>query len=195
MDDLEITNLNNFKKSYRKNYTELLKEFFNEKKEIWAFHPDSDMYVFSNQGRVKNLSTGNILKTTANKNGYLALSIKTLKKGKKYIILHRCVLEAFVPFLGNDVDYFEANHIDGNKKNNHLSNLNWLSRKENLLHSKYNGLNKRKKLSDNDIKEILKEVTEKNYKEVAKKFNISRQYCKQLIKGEVARTINGGTNV
>lgn len=50
------------------------------------------------------------------------------------VAVHRIVAKAFIP---NKYDKIEVNHIDGKKENNEVSNLEWVSRKENINHSIY----------------------------------------------------------
>ena len=58
----------------------------------------------------------------------------TLQDGsKKTFRVHRLVLMAFAPI--ENMQNLEVNHIDGNKKNNSLSNLEWVTSSENKLHA------------------------------------------------------------
>lgn len=101
------------------------------------------LYHISNYGRIKSLKkqyrngTGGlivldkrILKQTLNKKGYLRIRITD--GNKKYTFrVHRLVAEAFVP---NPKNKPEVNHINEIKTDNNFRNLNWLTRKENMLH-------------------------------------------------------------
>ena len=63
--------------------------------------------------------------------GYLQVSLWKENKGIQQYI-HRIVAEAFIP---NPYRLKEVNHLDGNKQNNHLSNLEWVSRTGNAQHA------------------------------------------------------------
>ena len=71
-----------------------------------------------------------IKKPTVNKCGYYQTVL--YKKGKKRnVLVHRLVAEAFLPNLNNKPT---INHIDGNKLNNKLDNLEWATYTEQLIH-------------------------------------------------------------
>lgn len=97
----------------------------------WKIIRGFENYQVSSDGEVKN-SEGKILKPFKAGSGYLQVHLfKDEKRHKKYV--HRLVPEAFLlDKAGNEV-----NHIDGDKHNNSVSNLEWCSRKHNLIHSYY----------------------------------------------------------
>lgn len=72
-----------------------------------------------------------VMTPTDNGNGYLIVSLKKLGR-RKSCYVHRLVAEHFVE---NKFDKKYVNHIDGNKKNNNASNLEWVTQRENVLHS------------------------------------------------------------
>lgn len=67
---------------------------------------------------------------------YLKVSM-VIQGKKKYPNVHRLVAEAFIP---NPEKKSQVNHKDCNKLNNHVSNLEWVTPKENMRHAKQNGL-------------------------------------------------------
>ena len=77
-------------------------------------------------------------KTTPSKNGYEYVNLKAngIVKNKR---VHRIVAEAFIP---NPNNYPDVNHIDGNKLNNCVWNLEWCSKKWNSQHAFNNNLSK-----------------------------------------------------
>lgn len=103
--------------------------------EIWKdIKGFEGIYQISNKGRLKSFksdSAGRILSIKNSKGGYL--SVVLCYKGKrKSVKIHRLVAEAFVP---NPHNKPEVNHIDGNKQNPCAENLEWVDRRENVLHA------------------------------------------------------------
>ena len=117
-------------------------ELYNEE---WRDIKDYPAYEVSNFGRVRKkdrpvtqfghkehytrVMKGRVLKTGILNSGYLVVWLCDGGK-KKAVTVHRLVAVAFVDGEGNDV-----NHIDGNKCNNKASNLEWVTRSENLIHA------------------------------------------------------------
>lgn len=108
--------------------------------EIWKDIPNYEgLYQVSNYCRIKSLERfkqnhskmqkveSKILKPYLNNNGYYYVSLT--KNGKtKILYIHRLIATAFIP---NPNNYPCINHIDGNKLNNNISNLEWCSYKHN----------------------------------------------------------------
>ena len=96
--------------------------------EEWKPIPTYPNYSVSNFGRVKNNKTNYILSQNTI-NGYcrVVLTINRKSVNKR---VHRLVLETFTPIP--DMEKYDVNHIDRNKTNNHLDNLEWCTRSENL---------------------------------------------------------------
>lgn len=98
-------------------------------------------YEVSNFGNVKNAKTGKILKPINNGKGYLRVNL--CNNGVRKWLVHRLVLETFLPTNGKEINH--KNHIT---TDNRLENLEWCSRSENLrfrkkweeLSSQYRGV-------------------------------------------------------
>lgn len=76
------------------------------------------------------------LKPYVTKKGYLKVEVNS--RPKKTMFVHRLVALAFIPNFNNKP---QVNHIDGDKTNNHISNLEWCTNDENHKHKCENGLN------------------------------------------------------
>lgn len=94
-------------------------------------------YQISNTGKVRNKNTGLFLQPKYNKKGYqyVNLSINKYKSVKWYI--HRLV---GFHFISNPYNKPQINHIDGNKSNNNVDNLEWVTNEENQRHAVLNNL-------------------------------------------------------
>lgn len=104
----------------------------------FAIIPKNEKYEISDQGDVRNRKTGRILNGSINNSGYRTVHIKHSDKPE---FVHRLVAETFVP---NDDPFHktDVNHKDGNKLNNRVENLEWVSRSDNVKHAYDNGLNR-----------------------------------------------------
>ena len=117
--------------------------------------PNHPEWQASNTGEIRLTPTGKVRVGSTTKRGYMRVihyygPNKTLPK---CFAIHRLVAMAWVD---NPLGYKEVNHIDGNKTNNHPSNLEWCSRSHNIRHSYETGLRKRGiKLSPTQAQSIL----------------------------------------
>lgn len=145
-------------------------------------------YQVSNFGRVKSLARyrigsygkpqkvyEKILKQTIMNNGYLTVVLSNNKIYKQKLV-HRLVAETFILNLENKK---EVNHINGDKTNNHVTNLEYVSHHDNQKHASINNLmavgekHGRHKLIENDVLEIRKLKGILSYSKISKKYNIS----------------------
>lgn len=107
--------------------------------EVWkAIEGTSGMFEVSNTGRVRSLLRPNMtmLKMQYDSKGYQRVRV-TLNRRKITFKVHREVARAFIP---NPYNKPQVNHIDGNKDNNAVDNLEWVTNKENIRHAIDTGL-------------------------------------------------------
>ena len=125
--------------------------------------------VFSKQREIKVGLTkrviGNYILKPSKVRGYLNV-VLTNSDGKKMFKIHRLLALSFIP---NPENKSCVNHIDGNKSNNKLNNLEWVTPKENNYHAFKKGL-KKSRLNDKIIKEIR--VHRNEYSFYKEKYNI-----------------------
>ena len=92
-------------------------------------------YCINEYGLILNIKTRGVIKKKNKKKGYLQVCLTN----KNTYSIHRLVA---LTFIENKENKTEVNHIDGNKLNNHVSNLEWNTTQENLEHKRINNLGK-----------------------------------------------------
>lgn len=119
--------------------------------EIWKDYPESpDTLMVSNMGRVHTkdryvnsgkgvrLVKGKLLKLSNDKDGYKLIGHAYKGERRKTLKVHRLVLQTFSPI--ENMDKMDVNHKDGDKENNELENLEWVTHLENIRHAIETGL-------------------------------------------------------
>lgn len=124
--------------------------------EIWKdIKGYEGLYKVSNYGRVKSLNYNKTkkekeLKLYKNKKGYFSVNLYLNKKIHSKLV-HRLVAETFIP---NPKNKPQVNHIDGDKTNDKVDNLEWVTNKENVIHSWKTGLSKKKYGKQTNCKKV-----------------------------------------
>lgn len=158
-------------------------------------------YQISNQGRVKSLSRefqisfekkarsvrGKILNMTPNTNGYLRVFLSKHSQVKTHYV-HRLVAQHFCP---QGIGQVEVNHINGDKLNNSVDNLEWCTKHENLHHAFDNNLCKwgeqsnLRSLTEKQVHEIRREIFKGvKVSEIANKFLVSESTIFRIKSGK-----------
>ena len=133
-------------------------------------------YLVNERGEVKSFKrdrvNGILMKTYLNKRGYQVVKLTDNKGISKTVFVHRLVAQAFID---NPHNKKEVNHIDECKANNHVTNLEWVTAKENSNHGT----------------RIQRVVNAIDYKAAAKKKSIP--IIQLDLKGDVVREWDSGT--
>ena len=170
--------------------------------EIWKDMPEYEgSYQVSNMGRVRSLDRvvtykdgrvgkykGKVLKPPINSGGYeiIKLSNDNRVTNKR---VHRLVLETFKPHV--NMGDLQVNHIDGNKLNNHLTNLEWVTGRDNILHAYDTGLitnigegSPNAKLSNANVLEILQRLDMgESQRNIALDYGVGQSCISQINRG------------
>lgn len=92
-------------------------------------------YSVSNTGLIRNDKTNHFLSLRSYNGGYVRATLSNGGRDKhETVLVHRIVAQAFIP---NPKNKYTVNHIDGNKTNNCVENLEWATREENQHHRFY----------------------------------------------------------
>jgi hypothetical protein len=143
-----------------------------------------ERYKISSLGRMASLARKDSMGRDVNErilsqniaHGYFYVDL-CLEGDRKRYFIHRLVAQYFVK---NPLNKPEVNHIDGNKQNDCMQNLEWVTSSENKLHSYRIGLQKRRpgikhplaKLNDDSIREIRKSNLSND--ELGEKYGVTR---------------------
>lgn len=136
-------------------------------------------YTIDENGMVFDIENNRYKKSYINHKGYIYYTFYINGKSKLFFA-HRLVLMTFNPI--ENMEKLQVNHIDGNKKNNNIKNLEWCTQSENQRHAFRMGLISRKgtknsqcKLSENQVIDIANMIMDGHtIKEICMKYNISK---------------------
>ena len=98
---------------------------------MWKTIEDFPDYQVSERGEIRNAKTLRVLKQKVLPSGYLFVQLYRDKKPHT-VYVHRMVAKAFIL---NPYNKPEVNHLDGDKGNPAVSNLEWVTKSENMMHS------------------------------------------------------------
>ncbi len=137
-----------------------------------------DDYLITEQGEIINKRKNRKVKAQPNGKGYLRVSI-----GGKLQFVHRLVAEKYLP---NPENKQQVNHKDGNKLNNCVENLEWVTNQENRNHAVKNRLHlcgencSWSKLTQKDVV-FIRSNRDMTINEMAEKFNVTRSCISAVI--------------
>lgn len=169
--------------------------------EVWKeIEGTGGRYEVSNTGKVRSLNykrTGMVreLKPSPDPKGYMKTML--LYGGKfKTVKIHRIAAETFIP---NPEGKPQVNHIDGNKKNNGVDNLEWITNIDNAHHAIKKGLfvnsYKATAIANNKRKKPITAIDEEGNKiefeslsEASRQLKAGRRHIQQVLKGERKQT-------
>jgi hypothetical protein len=152
--------------------------------EEWRYVPNTgNGYEASRSGKIRNARTGYVFRGSVDDDGYIRVRL-----GSNYSLAHRVVAAAFIP---NPENKPEINHIDADKKNNSVENLEWVTRQENAAHAAKMGLMPRRTLvqraemDEDDIIEIDRRYRcGERIANIAWSLGVSVTLARQIVNGE-----------
>jgi hypothetical protein len=157
-------------------------------KEVWKDIPDFEgLYQASSFGKIRSLGhgcrKGKVLKPVCDSQGYPRIAL--YKDGKHYgRKVHRIIMLTFVG--EREHSGIKINHIDGDKTNNNLFNLEYCTHSQNMRHASENGLlcktGKRANFKSNDVYEIcLENINGVSTERIAKSRNVDTATIRRIL--------------
>lgn len=140
------------------------------------------LYKISNYGNVYSLISNKLIDNYINNKGYMPVCLYK-NNIRQYIHRHRLVA---VHFIDNLENLYCVNHKDGNKLNNHVSNLEWCTLEDNNVHAKETGLlnpsdNTTSKNNPERVREIRKRYSNgETARQIAESYNISMDSVRDI---------------
>lgn len=146
-------------------------------KQLACFNVNPNLYEISNYGNIRYKESGIIIKQYIGNSGYYFIGLLTIE-GKTYpYLVHRLVAASFILF--RHVEQTQVNHIDSNKLNNNINNLEWSTPTQNTHHAmeygnfqfcedRYNA-----KFTNEEVHHICKMLQEGyDYKDILNSINV-----------------------
>lgn len=153
-------------------------------------------YYITEDGHVYTGIYNRNLKTHLDKDGYVKVRMMCADNKRHTFSVHRIVAENYMPV--QNMDKLQINHIDGNKENNCLSNLEWCDCLYNIRHAELLGLrdckcenNPAAVLTNNQVLEIfrLRQDGVLKVQEIADMFSISKSTLEGIIYGQTYKNL------
>lgn len=150
----------------------------------YDYYISDEGYVYTSQYRRK-------LTTHLDRDGYVKVRMVCADDRRHTFSMHRLVAENYMPV--ENMENLQINHIDGNKQNNNLSNLEWCTCKYNVHHAEAIGLrnvkgenNPAAVLKNSDVLEIrnLRQNTKLRVQDIADMYGVSKGAIERVLAGK-----------
>ena len=176
-------------------------------KEIWKPVPSESNYEASSYGNVRRkiayrgpnhgIGPGKHLVGRIQGAGYKYVCLSEVGKKQKMRTIHGLVAEAF---YGPRLEGMQVNHKDGNKLNNHVDNLEYVTQSENMLHAYKNGMrpntcgegHHKSRLTESMVVQIRKRCADgETYASLAREFNVDETTISYAHKMKTWKNVHG----
>lgn len=151
-------------------------------------------YFATEDGKIYSSKSGKFISQRTNQRGYLVVNLSINGKCKTFTV-HRLIAKAF---LYRNADFRVVNHLDGNKLNNNISNLEWTTHKENSNHALKLNLIKHArgkqtnngKFSDSDIYMIRNYLKQGfSHSKISKMYGVTKSAIQQISNGKTYKHV------
>ena len=142
-------------------------------------------YSVTIDGDVFNNNRGNKMNWVDNGKGYKSVKLYNSSRPQgRLCLVHRLVMSTFSP---TEVSTLDVNHIDGDKANNTLSNLEWVTKSENTRHAHSTGLfgsrDKLTKAQVIELKQKLSQIKRESTKVLAEHYGVNTSIIRKIALG------------
>lgn len=158
----------------------------------YSKYPLKYKYLLTEDGKIYSQASQKFLSTHLDKDGYEKVRLVCDDDKRHTFSVHRLMMENFSP--REDMINLQVNHKDGNKLNNHISNLEWCTCEENIHHAIKNNLraeqfgehNPASKLTEKEVKEIIQLLLSKKYSgaEIDRMYGLCKDYSNSIKRKE-----------
>ncbi len=138
-------------------------------------------YTITRNGEIVNHKLNRVLNHNDNGRGY-----KIVCLNRKNCYVHRLMAQTFLP---NPQNKTEVNHINGNRSDNRLENLEWATPSENITHATVTGNNKKRKLDTEAVTYIRANASAYTQKQLAALFKVSITAIGLILKNETYKEV------
>jgi hypothetical protein len=150
-----------------------------------------EYFLITTNGDVYSMRTNKVIKKSISHNGYSLAGTNIGGKSGKKVTFRVCRVVAFA-FIPNPENKPQVNHKDGIKTNDRVTNLEWCTRSQNILHAYLVGLIKRKsgseaanaKFSNDQIKEIRNKGSRMSIRSIAMEYGVSGFAIRRILRLE-----------
>ena len=142
-------------------------------------------YEVSTYGNVRRIGASHNLRPGSHTKGYAMVCLSKPRSKPRTFFVHRLLLETFV---GPCPEGWMADHKDGNKKNNHLSNLEWVTARENTVRALVLGL-LTTRLTPETVREIKNSPL--SLRKIARQYGVSRDAIHKVKRGRAWKHVVG----
>jgi hypothetical protein len=153
----------------------------------WRTVPEYTDYEVNEFGDLRWKKNGKLKVKIITPAGYVKYRVT---KARRYRLAHRMVASAFIP---NPENKPQVNHLDGDKWNNHVSNLEWCTNEENWAHALATGLwtetlgQRQRILSEDQVQEIRDLRGKMRQKDIANLYGVSQTTVTNIQTGKAWR--------
>lgn len=154
------------------------------------------LYEIYSDGKIWSNYKKGFMTPIKDKDGYLKIQLSGGTRNNKITIkIHKLVLIHFGPTPPTDIKDLTVNHIDFNKENNCISNLEWMSRTDNTKNRQSNPIGEKNpsaKLTQKDVIEIINllQTSSLTLQEIGDKYNVHKTTILKIKQGKTWKQIN-----